>query len=200
MKTWSPLPRSTTLVSPVTRVTPASSQACRIEATIRCRSASGKALFEDEGRREEQRPRPADGQVVHRAVHGQLADVAAREEERPDHERIGREGDRGAFTPLPPRPPRRTVAWSSSAASTSLPNAGTNSALDQVIGQLPAAAVAEQDVVVLRTRHRAGAEQACRRRAFSHVVPSRIASFELQDRISPPSRLDVDCLASRCRP
>ncbi len=48
MKTWSPLPRSTTLVSPATSATPASSQALRIEATIRFRSASGGPFFEDE--------------------------------------------------------------------------------------------------------------------------------------------------------
>ena len=42
MKTPSPLPRSTTLVSPVTSATPASSHAARIEATIRFRSASAR--------------------------------------------------------------------------------------------------------------------------------------------------------------
>src|SRR5207253_1009356 len=41
MKTWSPLPRSTTLVSPVTSCTSHSAQAARIEATIRRRSSSG---------------------------------------------------------------------------------------------------------------------------------------------------------------
>ncbi len=42
MKTPSPFPASTTLVSPVTIGTPASRAARAIESTIRCRSASGK--------------------------------------------------------------------------------------------------------------------------------------------------------------
>jgi fused signal recognition particle receptor len=42
MKTPSPLPRSTTLVSPVTMGTPASRAAAAIESTMRLRSASGK--------------------------------------------------------------------------------------------------------------------------------------------------------------
>ncbi len=41
MKTPSPLPRSTTFVSPATKATPASAQACRIESTMRVRSATG---------------------------------------------------------------------------------------------------------------------------------------------------------------
>ncbi len=45
-----------------------------------------QSFFEDERRRQEQRPGAADGQIVDRAVHRQPADVAAGEEERPDHE------------------------------------------------------------------------------------------------------------------
>ena len=50
-------------------------------------------FFEDERRREEQRRGAADGQVVDGAVDRQPADVAAGEEERPDHERVGGEGE-----------------------------------------------------------------------------------------------------------
>ena len=42
MNTPSPLPASTTLVSPVTTGTPASREAAAIESTMRFRSASGK--------------------------------------------------------------------------------------------------------------------------------------------------------------
>ena len=54
-----------------------------------------QALLEDEGGREEQRLGAADRQVVHGAVDRQPADVAAREEQRADHEGIGGEGHRG---------------------------------------------------------------------------------------------------------
>ena len=43
-----------------------------------------------------------------------------------------------------------TIAWSSSAASTSLPYAGRNSRCDQLALEEPAAAVAERDPVVRR--------------------------------------------------
>ena len=43
-----------------------------------------------------ERPRPGHRQVVHRAEDGQLADVAAGKEQRPDHERVGGEGQPGA--------------------------------------------------------------------------------------------------------
>ena len=51
----------------------------RIDATMRSRSAMGKPFFENERRRQEERVRAADRQVVDRAVDRQLADVAARE-------------------------------------------------------------------------------------------------------------------------
>ena len=82
MKILSPLPRPTTFVSPVTIRTPARSAACRADSTTRRRSPSGQPLLEDEGERQRERLRAADGEVVHRAVHGQLADVAAGEEDR----------------------------------------------------------------------------------------------------------------------
>ena len=50
-----------------------------------------KALLQDERRRHPAGQRPAGRQVVDRAVHGQRADVAAREERRTDDEAIGRE-------------------------------------------------------------------------------------------------------------
>ena len=54
-----------------------------------------QALFQDEAGREEQRLRPAHGQVIDRAIDGQFADIPAGEEQRADHERIGRESQPG---------------------------------------------------------------------------------------------------------
>ncbi len=50
-----------------------------------------QAFFEDEGRRKVEWDRTADRQIVHRAVHSQTTDVAAGEEQGPDHERVGGE-------------------------------------------------------------------------------------------------------------
>ena len=100
MKTWSPLPRSTTLVSPVTK------RHARLLAGFAHRRddalqvGQGQPLFEDERGRQEQRSGAADRQVVDRAVHRQPADVAAGEEDRPDHEGIGGEGDARLRTAL----------------------------------------------------------------------------------------------------
>ena len=100
MNTWSPLPRSTTLVSPVTSATPASSQACRMESTMRCRSSIGKTFFKNERGRKKQRPGAADGQIVDRAVNCELADVAAgKEEGRTTNESVVK-AIRGPLTPL----------------------------------------------------------------------------------------------------
>ena len=118
MNTPSPLPRSTTFVSPVTIRTPTSSAARRIEATIRSQRLQRQALFENEARAQGQRPRPGHGQVVDRAVDGQLADVAAGKEQRADDERVGRHGE-----PLrrARRAPRRRAAGCSAGSE---PNAG----------------------------------------------------------------------------
>ncbi len=55
-----------------------------------------QALLDDEPDGETQRPRPAHGKIVDRAVHGQRADVSAREHERTDDVGVGRERDRTA--------------------------------------------------------------------------------------------------------
>jgi hypothetical protein len=49
-------------------------------------------LFDDIGQGQGERLSAHHGQVVHGAIDRQLADVAARELERADHERVGREG------------------------------------------------------------------------------------------------------------
>jgi hypothetical protein len=88
MKTPSPLPRSTTLVSPVTTGTPASFAARAMDSTMR-EVGQRKAFFEDEAGGKIQRLRAHHGDVVDRAMHRQAADVAAGEEQRRDHVAVG---------------------------------------------------------------------------------------------------------------
>ena len=74
----SPFPFSTTFVSPVTIATPAAAAASAIDAAIRRRTSVGKSLFENESRAQEQWPRAAHREIVHRTVHRQRSNVAAR--------------------------------------------------------------------------------------------------------------------------
>ena len=55
-----------------------------------------QAFFQDQRRAEIERPRAAHGQIVHRAVDGERADIAAGKEQRSDNVGIGREGQPGA--------------------------------------------------------------------------------------------------------
>ena len=52
-----------------------------------------QTLLQDEAGRKEKRPGTAHGQVIDRAVDGQVANIPAGEEERADHEGIGGEGN-----------------------------------------------------------------------------------------------------------
>ena len=88
----SPLPLSTTLVSPVTSWTPAACRRRRMDASTALQGLHRQAFFQDERRAQIQRPRAAHRQVVDRAVDRQRADVAAGEEQWPDHIGIGGEG------------------------------------------------------------------------------------------------------------
>lgn len=58
-----------------------------------CQEVEIEALFEDEGGRQVQRPGAGHGQIVGRAVDGERADVAAREDQGGDHEGVGRHPD-----------------------------------------------------------------------------------------------------------
>jgi hypothetical protein len=82
MKTPSPLPRSTTLVSPVTTGTPASLAARAMLSTMRAQVRERQALLEDESGGEVERTGPRHGHVVDGAVDREAADVPAGEEQR----------------------------------------------------------------------------------------------------------------------
>ena len=92
MKIWSPLPRLTTFVSPVTNCTPASRGGGAHRLDHAAQVLDGQALFENERRGEIERARSAHGEIVHRAVDGEAADVAAGKEDRRDHEGVCGEG------------------------------------------------------------------------------------------------------------
>ena len=91
MNNSSPLPFSTTLVSPVTTSTPASAAARCSDSTTRRSTSHRQALFKDEARAQEERLRPAHGQIIHRAMHSERADISSRKEQRLHHERVGGE-------------------------------------------------------------------------------------------------------------
>src|SRR5262249_39322202 len=107
-----------------------------------------------EDQREGQRDRPgaADGEVVDRAVHGELADVAAREEERRHDVRVGRERDAARVDGE-----RRLVV---ERVERGVPEGRQEEALDELRRKLSAAAVAEQDLVARADRQRARGERA----------------------------------------
>ena len=68
------LPRSTTFVSPATTSTPAASAAAAIASTSCPQLVGREALLEHERERQRERSGARDGEVVDRAVDGQLAD------------------------------------------------------------------------------------------------------------------------------
>ena len=152
-RSWSrracrPSARLTTFVSPVTIATPAAAAAVDMASTTRDSSSISKPFLDDESRREAHGNRATHGEVVDRAIDRELADIAAREKERSDHEGIGRKGDAGRadfddglvveFTQ------QRIV------------ESGEKQVANQLRGQSSAAAVAHDDGLMLRQRKRAG--------------------------------------------
>ena len=95
MKMPSPLPRSTTLVSPVTIAHAGRSGGLGHRRHHAAERFHGQALFEDEACAEIRRPGPGHRQVVDGAADGQLADVAAGEEQGVDDVAVGGEGQAG---------------------------------------------------------------------------------------------------------
>ena len=82
-------PRSTTLVSPATTATPGRLRGPRRSPRPRPELLRREPLLQDQGERERRGPRPGHGQVVDGAVHRELADRAAGEADRRDHEAVG---------------------------------------------------------------------------------------------------------------
>ena len=110
-------PRSTTLVSPATISTPGLLGGGGDRLDLGAQVVRGQPLLEDQRQAERQRARAGHGQVVHRAVHRQVADRAAGEADRLHHEAVG--GHRHALAH------RARVGHGRRASSE--PKAGTNS-------------------------------------------------------------------------
>ena len=133
----SALPRSTTFVSPATTATPAASAARAIERGDPAQVGDGEALLDDEAGREPERRRAGDGEVVDRAVDGELADVAAGEEERLDDVGVGREGE--------PRAAHLADGGVAELVEQRVRELLEEEALDERPRRLPARAVGERD-------------------------------------------------------
>ena len=108
-------------------------------------------LLEDEGRREEARNRAPHGEVVHRPVHGEAADVAAGEEERAHDERVGGEGDARAGADVE----RRLVF---ERGEDVVREGGEKDVLEELGREATAAPVTQHDALVTRRGDGAGAE------------------------------------------
>jgi hypothetical protein len=93
MKTPSPLPRSTTLVSPVTMRDARHARGLRHGTDDAVQIGQSDAFLQDEADRQREGVRPAHGHVIDRAVHGERADIASREEQRRDDEAVGGDGE-----------------------------------------------------------------------------------------------------------
>ena len=101
-----------------------------------------QALLDDGGARQVERHRSADGQVVDRAAHRKLADIAARKLQRIDHEGVG--GHRqsvAVFRQQRYRHARLVIEW----RQQRVVECGDEDLIDQVLHRLATATVAEGD-------------------------------------------------------
>ncbi len=98
---------------------------------------SGQAFFKNERRGQIERARAAHGKIVHGAIDREPADVAAGEEDRRDHEGIGRE--RKACTV------DRDNCLVVEFVENRVLERGKKNLIDQLGGQLAAASMAEND-------------------------------------------------------
>ena len=140
----SPLPRSTTFVSPVTRGTPTAAARRGHRRDDAREVAHREALLENVAGAEEERLGPAHREVVHRPVHGERADVAAREEGGLHDEGVGGEGE-----PLLPHRHDRAVA---ERLEVRVAERGGEQRFDEPRGLAAAAAVGQLDDVAVVER------------------------------------------------
>ncbi len=100
---------------------------------LRAEIVGRESLLEHERERQRERPRARDGEVVHCAVDGELADRAAREPDRLDDEAVGRE---------------REVAHDGGVGELLETERGREQAFDQRERRLAAGAVGHRDLLV----------------------------------------------------
>ena len=106
-------------------------------------SSTGKPSSSTNPAASQRGTRARDGEVVDRPVHGEGADVAAREDERPDDVGVGREGD-----PLGARQERAVGQRRERVVRERL----GEEPLDEVAGRAAACAVGERDPLVAHAR------------------------------------------------
>ena len=132
---------------------------CRRSA---CSVSMRQALLDDEGEAQVQGLGPAGGQVVDRPVHGQLADVAAGEDERADDIAVGRQDhaalDRRQHRPVGHRPQELVV------------EGREQDLADQPARQPRPLAVGQEDEVPGRPGHGTGEVRVHRGRILEAVV------------------------------
>ena len=155
-------PRSTTLVSPATISTPADAGRVGDRLDLGPQLVRRQALLEHERERQRERPRPGDREVVHGAVHRELADRAAGEPQRLDDVGVGREREPDAVDD--------ELAGIGHRLERLAAERRHEQPLDQRLGRLPAGAVGHRDLRVAelrragRGRSRSGRARAARGR------------------------------------
>ena len=147
----------------------------------------GQTLFENEGGAEPERAGAAHAEIVDGAVDGELADVAAGEEERADDVGIGGECEAGAG------------GGEDGAVVLGIEGrvreGGAEDAVDQVLGEGAAAAVADRDFGAVGERDRAGGEDGGGRRGVGHALKLGAARGSAEEK----SREAVGGVASQFR-
>ena len=118
-----------------------------------------QSFFQDKAGREIKRARSAHREIVHRSVDGEFSDVAAGKKDRTDHERIGAERDAFAVQ----RKNCAVVEWLEQFVA----KLRQHHLFDQLVTQFSAAAVSEDNLLVIGDRQRTGsAENEDRRRSI----------------------------------
>ena len=133
MNSPSAAPRPTTLVSPVTICTPAAPRRLGHVGDDLAQLVDREALLDHERRRQPRGLRALHREVVHGAVHREVADRAAREPQRLHHERVGAERE-----PLARRRASASPRRASGPGSPSV-NASRNTASTSAADALPPA-------------------------------------------------------------
>ncbi len=105
-------------------------------------------FFQDKAGREIKRTRAAHREIVHRSVNSEFSDIAAGKKDRTYDERIGAKCDALPFN--------EKMAPSCSGSSSSLPKLRQHHFLNELVAELAAAAVGENNLFVVRDRQRTG--------------------------------------------
>jgi len=113
-----------------------------------------RSFFEDKSNREIERSRPAHGEVVDCPVHREFADVAARKEDRADHVRVGAEGEPGTIDRKNRAVMQRLEQF--------IPELRQHHLLHELMAQLAATPMGQNDLAVVRDRERAGSTEQTR--------------------------------------